>query len=238
MQYRVAGGVIRITKLVLRRIDPGTFKMQGEYNVTLTKSFYIGVFEVTQKQYSLVTGSNPSYYSGDSLPVEKISYNIVRGSSNGAQWPSSSAVDSNTFLGKLRSRTLNSFDLPTEAQWEYAYRAGTTTAYHWGNYQGGAEDYAWYSSNSDHKTHIVGTKKPNPWGLYDMDGNAMEWCLDWYYWKLTDGQTNPVGPSSGSDRVERGAGCLNGLSGAVNRTGLSPSHVDGVIGFRICLTLQ
>ena len=227
----------KTTKLVLRRIEPGAFKMQGEYNVTLTKAFYIGVFEVTQKQYALVTGSNPSYFSGDSLPVEKISYNIVRGTSNGAQWPSSSAVDSNTFLGKLRSRALNAFDLPTEAQWEYAYRAGTTTAYYWANNQYGAEDYVWYASNSGYKTHIVGTKKPNPWGLYDMSGNVLEWCLDWYYEKLSDGQTNPVGPSSGSDRVERGGGCVNGLAGAIVRNGLSPSHVNGHIGFRVCLTL-
>ena len=191
-------------KLVLRRIEAGSFKMGGSYNVTLTKPFFCGLFEVTQKQYSLVAGSNPSDISGDKYPVEKVSYDAIRGTSNGAKWPSSSAVDATSFMGKLRVRTGLDFDMPTEAQWEYACRAGTTTAYSYGNSANG--DYMWCSDNSDWRTHKeVGTTNPNPWGLYDMHGNVWEWCLDWYASSLSGG-TDPNGASSGSSRVMRG-GC-------------------------------
>ena len=175
----------KTTKLVLRRIDPGTFLMGGQYNVTLSKSYYIGVFEVTQKQYELVMGTNPSDMKGDKLPVEKISYNMIRGSSEGANWPSSTVVDPTSFMGIIRSRTGLGFDLPTEAQWEYACRAGTTSDYN----NGGStvDDLSqvgkWNSSGISFGTHDeveVGSYLPNAWGLYDMHGNIGEWCLDWY----------------------------------------------------------
>ena len=185
----------KTTKLVLKRIEAGTYKMCGSKSVTLSKPFFIGLFEVTQKQYLLITGDNPSYFSGDKRPVERVSYNAIRGSSNGAKWPSSNAVDSSSFLGKLRARTGLDFDLPTEAQWEYACRAGTTTTYSYGDSASG--DYMWYEDNSSSKTHDVGTKQPNPWGLYDMHGNVWEWCLDWYASSLSGG-TDPKGSSSGS----------------------------------------
>ena len=190
----------KTTKLVLRRCEAGTFKMQNSKNVTLTKAFFCGLFEVTQKQYKLVTGASPSNFSGDTLPVESVSYNSIRGSSNGAKWPSSSAVDSSSFMGKLRARTGLDFDLPTEAQWEYACRAGTTTTYSYGNSADG--NYMWYSSNSNSQPHPVGSKRANPWGLYDMHGNVWEWSLDWFG-TLAYG-TDPKGSSSGSYRVLRG----------------------------------
>lgn len=190
----------KTTKLVLRRIAAGTFKMQNTTNVTLTKPFYMGIFEVTQKQYQLVMGANPSSFSGDALPVEQVSYDMIRGTSNGAKWPSSSAVDSSSFIGKLRARTGLNFDLPTEAQWEYACRAGTTTTYYWGDSMNG--NYAWYKGNSGNTTHKVGTKTPNAWGLYDMSGNVHEWCLDWHG-ALAYG-TDPKGSASGSSREFRG----------------------------------
>ena len=192
----------KTTKLVLRYIKAGTFKMQGSTNVTLTKPFLCGLFEVTQKQYSLVMGTNPSNFSGDTLPVEMVSYNAIRGSSNGAKWPSSSAVDASSFMGKLRARTGLDFDLPTEAQWEYACRAGTTTTYYWGNSMNG--NYAWYADNSSSKTHPVGSRTANAWGIYDMSGNVWELCLDWYG-TLAYG-TDPKGSSSGTGRVKRGGG--------------------------------
>lgn len=190
----------KTSKLVLKRLAAGSFKMQGSTTTTLTKPFFMGLFEVTQKQWTLVMGSNPSYFSGDASPVECVTYNMIRGSSEGAKWPASSAVDTTSFLGKLQARTKLKFDLPTEAQWEYACRAGTTTTYSYGNSTNG--NYMWYRSNSGGKTHEVGTKNPNPWGIYDMLGNVSEVCLDWY--GTIQSGNDPKGPSSGSDRVRCG----------------------------------
>ncbi len=229
----------KTNKLVLRRIPAGTFKMQNKSNVTLTRSFYMGVFEVTQKQYQLVTGTNPSNFIGDTLPVEKVSYNMIRGTSKGAKWPSSSDVDATSFMGKLRARTGLDFDLPTEAQWEYACRAGTMTTYYWGNSMDG--DYAWYSGNSGSTTHTVGTKMPNAWGLYDMSGNVWEWCLDWCNSTLSYG-TNPSGSSSGSERVLRGGGrnynAGDCTSSSRVRSYPSINYNDYSLGFRLVRTLS
>ena len=222
----------KTTKLVLRRIEPGTFMMGGEYRTTLTKPYYMGVFEVTQKQYALVTGSNPSGFSGDMRPVERVSWDALRGNTN---WPVSSAVTANSFMGRLRSRTRIKFDLPTEAQWEYACRAGTTTVYSYGNSADGT--YMWYKDNSASQTHDVGMKKPNPWGFHDMHGNVWEWCLDWYG-ELVNGASNPQGASSGDYRVRGGGSWFNDASICTSsyRGCGTPSGVGDFTGFRIvCL---
>ena len=232
----------KTTKLVLRRCEAGTFKMQNKSNVTLTKPFYIGVFEMTQKQYELVAGTNPcsstGYGRGNAYPVHYVSYNTIRGTSNGAKWPSSSAVDASSFMGKLRARAGMTFDLPTEAQWEYACRAGTTTTFNYGNTASG--NYMWYSNNSSSKTHAVGTKSPNPWGLYDMHGNVSEWCLDWYASSLSGG-TDPKGASSGTSREGRG-GCFTETSdyctSSYRHDNRFPSDQSYDFGFRLCLTLS
>ena len=231
----------KTTKLVLRRIEAGSFKMGGAYNVTLTKPFFCALFEMTQKQYELVTGSNPcsstSYGKGDDYPVHYLSYNTLRGTSDGAQWPSSSAVDSLSFMGKLRARTGLDFDLPTEAQWEYACRAASTTTHSYGN--SADENYMWYENNSGGKTHPVGTKNANACGLYDMHGNVYEWCLDYYVSSFEGGGTDPKGSSSGSRRVLRGgswysdAGCCT----SSYRGGNYPSYEYGDYGFRLVRTL-
>ena len=212
--YAVPSGgwtdVHKTSKIVLRRIVPGSFRMCGQYNVTLTKSFYCGIFEVTQKQYELVTGLKPSKNTGDKRPVEEVSYHMIRGSSNGTKWPLSSAVDSSSFMGRLRARTGITFDLPTEAQWEYACRAGTTSDYNnGGNSESHLKLLGRYGGNqSDGKggyssgTTTVGSYQPNAWGIYDMHGNVFEWCLDWSG-DLSSDVTDPVGPSSGSNRVVR-----------------------------------
>ena len=226
----------KTTKLVLKRIEAGSFKMGGSANVTLTKPFFLGLFEVTQKQYKLVTGSNPSTFSGDKKPVELVSYDAIRGSSNGAKWPASNAVDADSFLGKLRARTGLDFDLPTEAQWEYVCRAGTTTTYSYGNSASG--NYMWYKDNSSSQTHEVGTKSPNPWGLYDMHGNVYEWCLDWYG-TLAYG-TDPKGSSSGSLRVLRGGSWRYNASDCASsgRDYSNPSAKGSSYGFRLSRPLN
>lgn len=232
----------KTTKLVLKRLEAGTFIMGGDQNdeshrVTLTKPFFCGLFEVTQKQYELVTGVNPcsstSYGKGNTYPVHYVSYDMIHGTSNGAKWPSSSAVDSSSFMGKLRARAGLDFDLPTEAQWEYACRAGTTTTYYWGNSING--DYVWYVDNSS-TTHTVGGKGANPWGIYDMLGNVFEWCLD-RYGTLAYG-TDPKGSSSGTARVVRGGSWDGGAVTSSSRYYYTPSTAISRNGFRLARTLQ
>ena len=251
----------KTTKLVLRRIKAGSFIMGPDqsdesHRVTLTKPFYMGVFEVTQKQWELVMGTKPSYFSNASCyatrPVEQVSYNDIRGSSAGAGWPASSAVDATSFLGKLRSKTgLDGFDLPTEAQWEYACRAGTTSMY---NNGGDTEDdlitlgrYGWSSSMNPSSscgtasgTAAVGSYAPNAWGLYDMHGNVSEWCLD-RYGDLSYG-VDPagLGSSSGSYRVLRGGGWGGDADYCTSsyRYNISPSCAFSSYGFRIVRTLN
>lgn len=234
------------TKLVLRYIPAGSFQMCGRYNVTLTKPFLIGIFEVTQKQYKLVMGSNPSVYTGDMRPVEKVTYNMIRGTSEGTKWPSSSAVDPTSFMGKLRMRTGLNLDLPTEAQWEYACRAGTTNIYNnggssvadlkiLGRYKDNKSDGK--GGYSEHTT--VGSYLPNAWGLYDAHGNVYEWCLDWSG-NLSDG-IDPYGPNSnsGNNRVFRG-GCWNYDKGDCSLSARNGNQVDiawNVVGFRLAMTL-
>ena len=233
----------KTTKLVLRRIEPGTFIMGEDqkdesHRVTITKPFYIGVFEVTQKQYELVMGNNPSEFKGVRRPVEKVSYSMIRGVAQGARWPSSSAVDADSFLGRFRAKTrIDTFDLPTEAQWEYACRSGTKSAY---NNGGDAEDDlkqlarygGTYGNAKKHAT--VGSYRADASGLYDMHGNVWELCLDWSG-SLSFG-TDPVGPASDSVRVPRGGGwgsyaqsCRSAVRGSA-----PPSRSSSRIGFRLC----
>jgi formylglycine-generating enzyme required for sulfatase activity len=164
-----------------------------QHRVTISKDFYIGKYEVTQAQWKAVMGSNPSARKGDNLPVEQVSWD-----------------DCQAFIQKLNSMALGvgTFRLPTEAEWEYACRAGTTTRLYWGddpNYSqiGG---YGWYWANSAGRNHPVGEKLPNAWGLFDMSGNVWEWCQDWYGPYPSGAQVDPTGPQSGLYRVWRGGG--------------------------------
>ena len=222
----------KTTKLVMRLVEPGTYKMSGTHNVRLTKSFYIAVFEVTQKQYELVKGENPSFKKGEVLPVENISWNQIRGNYN---WPMSKKVEEESFMGKMQTRSGLNFDLPTEAQWEYACRAGATTDFSYGDEPNG--DYMWYYSNSVGKIHEVGSRLSNLWGLYDMHGNVYEWCLDWYG-ELTTGD-NPLGAESGDYRVFRG-GCFDSAydCSLSYRGKSSQNYIAITIGFRPVVNLQ
>ena len=233
----------KTTKLVLRLIPPGTFMMGSSsdevghnwanYNqedlhlVTITRPFYIGVFEITQKQWQLVMGDTPAYYKGDTRPVEQVSYDMIRGSVSGAAWPANNQVDANSFMGRLRSKVNMLFDLPTEAQWEYSCRAGTGTALNSGKNLTGTQNCANMGEvgrdsgnvndgkggyNGQHTK--VGSYLPNGWGLYDMHGNVAEWCLDWWVQSLgTGAKTDPKGGSSGSYRLVRGGCWCNNYAG-------------------------
>ena len=258
----------RTTELWLRRIPAGTFIMGspedelGRYSteiqreVTLTQDYYIGVFECTQRQWELVMGNTPSLYKGDCRPVEFVSYNMIRGTGSqaGEGWPTyGHVVDSTSFMGKLQEKTGLTFDLPTEAQWEYACRAGTTTALNSGKnltsiYQDAAmgEVGRYYYNNNDGKggysQHTkVGSYLPNAWELYDMHGNVWEWCLDWYGTYGTAAVTDPTGSSTGSYHVIRGGdwgyyawGCRSAVRNTNGPTYYS--HFSSYLGFRIvCL---
>ena len=225
----------------MRKINAGTFMMGGSKSTTITKPFYIGVFEVTQKQYELVMGSNPSAYKGDTRPVEYVSYDMIRGSSAGSGWPTSATVDGDSFLGKIQSRTGLNLDLPTEAQWEYACRAGTTSTYNnGGSTVDDLELLGRYSGNQNdgrggYSLHtVVGSYAPNTWGLYDMHGNVWERCLDWF--GTLAGGTDPKGATSGSNRVTRGGSWDFDASGCTSSHRLyDPSNWrSDDVGFRLC----
>jgi formylglycine-generating enzyme required for sulfatase activity len=223
------------TQMEMMLIPPGTFQMgcimgssaygcflheQPVHQVTLTNAFYLGRYEVTQSQWVSKMGSNPSYFQGQSdsasRPVEQVSWNTIQG-----------------YLSATSMR------LPTEAEWEYACRAGTQTPF----YNGSTDDstvgaLAWYSPNSNNQTHAVGGKAANGFGLHDMLGNVWEGVNDWYDAYPSGAQTNPTGPVSASYRVLRGGSWLSGSdvvrssSRAVDTSGIA----DVNVGFRVART--
>jgi formylglycine-generating enzyme required for sulfatase activity/serine/threonine protein kinase len=217
----------------LKLIPAGTF-MMGEagssnekpHRVTLTKPFYMGVHEVTNAQWKQVMGGVPSEWKADSHPVELVSWD-----------------DAVEFCRKLSAlpeerKAGRMYRLPTEAEWEYAGRAGTTTKYSFGDDESLLGDYGWFDDNSARQSHPVGQKKPNAWGLYDMHGNVWEWCSDWYG-DYSDGEvTDPKGPSSGSSRVFRGDGWGDsaGDCRSAYRNGFYPLVRQDDIGFRLALS--
>ena len=234
----------KTTKLVLKRISAGTFQMGDQtgagwiaelpvHPVTITKDFYIGVFEVTQRQWFEVMGNWPSNFSisPDKRPVEQVSWYDIK--------------DNSGFMDSLSALIGEPFDLPTEAEWEYCCKAGTSTNFSYGDIVDGA--YMWYDINSGSQTKEVGTRLPNPWGLYDIHGNVREWCLDWYsdssenppsyYQTCNDLGTvyNPIGPATGSSRVRRGGSFYNNEDNCRSsyRASSVPDGWSTRIGFRI-----
>lgn len=181
-------------------VQGGTFKMGATseqlydadndekpvHSVTLS-SFYICKYEVTQELWQCVMGSNPSCFKGARRPVECVGWD-----------------DCQSFISKLNSLTGKRYRLPTEAEWEYAARGGNRSNGYIYSGSNNIDNVAWYIANSGWETHNVGTKQPNELGIYDMSGNVWEWCQDWYDYYSSYAQTNPTGPSSGSDRVNRG----------------------------------
>ncbi len=193
-----------------------------QHEVTITRPFYLGKFEVTQEQWVALMGSNPSGFKGAKRPVDSVSWN-----------------DCQRFLARLHEKTGRKFALPSEAQWEYACRAGTHTTWSFGNDAAVAGDYGWLGVNSGGTTHAVGTRKPNAWGLYDMHGNVWEWCADWYakHGYPTGRVADPTGPATSEGRILRGGGWgedpLNARCAGRNCDG--PDGAHNGIGFRCVL---
>ena len=246
----------KTTKLVLRKVPAGSFNMgspetevgRGDnetlHRVTLTRGFYVGVFETTQKQWELVMGDNPSQYPADNHPVERASYNDIRGSSAGAAFPVNNAVDADSFLGILRAKTgAEGFDLPTEAQWEYSCRARMDSALNNGKELEAATgtsanlaEVGRYPGNRGGGQHaVVGSYLPNRWELYDLHGNVGEWCLDWRNEYPAGPVLNPLGEPSGTSRSYRGGSWKVEASRAraARRGGLSARDKYNDLGFRL-----
>jgi formylglycine-generating enzyme required for sulfatase activity len=234
----LGGGV----KMELVWVPAGSFQMgspdsgvgrepdEGPVHTVELDGFWMGMYEVTQEQYEAVTGTNPSnFFKREKNPVETVSWN-----------------DAADFCRKVTDKVgrasspARTFRLPTEAEWEYACRAGSTTRFCFGDSDSGLGDYAWYNGNSGNQTHPVGAKKPNAWGLYDMHGNVWEWCGDWYADKYDSGATkNPQGASSGEYRGEYRV-LRGGTSGSypfdcrsASRLGYDLSIATVSVGFRV-----
>lgn len=218
----------------LRRIEPGTFAMGTQSggpdserpvtHVTISQSFWLGKTEVTQAQWAAIMGTNPSHLKGEDRPVEHVSW-----------------TDAMTFGRKLTERERAAgrlpdgyiYTLPTEAQWEYACRAGTT-----GLYSGDLDEMGWHKKNAEWVTHPVGSKKPNAWGLHDMHGNVWELCYDWYELYRGGDITDPIGAVSGSHRVSRGGshGSAPEHCQSAHRNRERPFNRNAHLGFRIALS--
>ncbi len=202
------------------------------HEVTISKPFYMGIYEVTQAQWKAVMGTEP--WKGEQYVKEGPNYAATY-----VSWD-----DAVAYCKKLSEKEGKTYRLPTEAQWEYACRAGTKTMWSFGNDEKALGDYAWYEKNAynagEKYAHQVGLKKPNAFGLYDMHGNVWEWCTDWYvpgsYSKTR--QADPVGPASGDARVQRGGGWSSAVKRcrSAARIGRSPSDYRGsYLGFRVVL---
>jgi formylglycine-generating enzyme required for sulfatase activity len=201
--------------------ERGRLSNETQHTVTLS-SFAMMTTEVTQAQWQALMGSNPSSFKGDNRPVEGVSWNAVR-----------------AFIAQLNQKDPGKgYRLPTEAEWEYACRAGSTSRWCFGDDEKVLEEYAWYGANSGKQTHPVGQKKANAWGLFDMHGNVWEWCQDWYGDYSSGVQRDPRGPKSGSSRVYRGgrwAGNAQNLRCSF-RNGRNPTLSDCSLGFRLSRT--
>ena len=219
--------ITNIIGMKLRLIQPGTFTMGDEFvgpphEITITGPFYLGVYAVTQAEYEPVVGLNPSHFRGPDRPVEQVSWD-----------------DAWAFCRKLSETEGVEYRLPTEAEWEYACRAGSTAEHCFGDDEARLAEHGWYDDNSESETHDVGQKKPNAWGLFDMHGNVDEWCQSLY-------EPYPYGTDDGREelsadgmRVLRGgswAGCALDCRCA-DRSCLPPAYSGDNVGFRVARSL-
>ncbi len=232
----VAGQTRTFDGIEFQWCPPGTFAMGSPmyevgrnmdeplHEVTLSEGFWLSKYPITQAQWENITGTNPSNFAGADKPVENVSWDDVQ-----------------DFLIYLNASSANAmYRLPTEAEWEYAYRAGTTTRFYWGDDSSltDIDNYAWYDTNEGSQTHPVGQKLPNAWGLYDMAGNVEEWCQDTYGTYPAGPVTDPQGPPPGNSKVLRG-GAYNDdavdVRAAARDFFNSDSRLD-IAGFRLVRT--
>ncbi len=223
VRAKITGGTM--PNMVL--VQGGTFQMgsnkhddEKPVHTVTVNSFYIGKYEVTQKQWKEIMGSNPSYFKDcDNCPVENVSWNDVQ-----------------EFLKKFNAKTKGNYRLPTEAEWEFAACGGNKSNGYEYSGSNNAGNVAWYRDNSSKKTHTVGTKQPNELGIYDMSGNVWEWCNDWYgkdYYS-TSPANNPQGPNSGTYRVLLGGSWFDNSRyvRSANRNRSNPDYDSKYDGFR------
>jgi len=242
-------------KLVL--ISKGTFMMgsppdekgseedERRHEVTISRDYHLGMHEVTQAQYKKIMGKNPSHFQGDAVAERHPETNRVVKDVDSANHPVEqvSWEDAVEFCQRLSAlpeekKAGRVYRLPSEAEWEYACRAGSQMAYSFGSDEKSLVNFGWYDSNSKGMTHAVGLKKANAWGLYDMHGNVFEWCADWYGEYPKGSATDPRGPEVGSRRVDRG-GCWYFdavYCRSAGRFRRGPSFRDDFLGFRVALS--
>ncbi len=218
--------------LEMIKIPAGTFQMgqagiaEPVHGVTISKDYYIGIYELTQAQLTGVMGTAPGSDASGDKPAAQLSWDDI--------------CNSGGFIDKVNTLTGKNFRLPTEAEWEYAARGGMQTKFYWGENIGNAADYAWYAENSGSAIHPGGLKSPNVFGLYDMSGNVSEWCRDGYSSYGGQAVTDPDVQASGQERVVRGGAWSNDAvsCGSANRLGKASSERSNSVGFRLVLPVS
>jgi len=256
--YTVNGNVTLYAKWIpeieMVWISSGSFDRDGN-TITISSGFYMGKYEVTQEQYEAVMGTNHSFFSSNPAagetqgkrPVERVTWFDAiefcnKLSEQEGLTPVYTITNRNPTTGyPITDATVtaiwsnNGYRLPTEAQWEYACRAGTMTDWYFSDEESKLDSYAWYDNNSSNRTHQVGVKLPNAWGLYDMHGNVWEWCWDWYGDYPAGAQSDPMGASSGTDRVLRGGSWSSSAGGtrSASRGCMNPAYELIDVGFRV-----